>query len=97
MSKLVQIPKIQLYPPIDVQKKKGPIIAFNIEGLHPFDIAKLLSTKGICIRAGHHCTQPILNKFKIKSLNRISLYYYNTREEIDFFYKSILEIIKILS
>jgi len=97
MSKLVQIPKLQLYPPIDVQKNKGPIIAFDIEGVHPFDIAKLLSTKGICIRAGHHCAQPVLNKFKIKSINRISLYYYNTREEIDFFYKSILEVIKLLN
>ena len=61
------------------------------------DLAKLLDTENICIRSGHHCAQPILNKYNLTSLNRISLYYYNTREEIDFFYKSILEIIKILS
>ena len=79
------------------QKNKGPIIAFDIKGIHPFDLAKLLSTKGICIRSGHHCTQPLLKKFNIKSLKRISIYYYNTKEEIDFFYKSILKVIKVLN
>lgn len=97
LEKLIQIPNITLYPSVEFQKNKGPIIAFDIKGIHPFDLAKLLSTKGICIRSGHHCTQPLLKKFNIKSLNRISLYYYNTKEEIDFFYKSILKVIKVLN
>ena len=62
-----------------------------------FDISKLLATKGICIRSGHHCAQPILNKYKITSINRVSLYYYNTEEEIDYFYDSLLKILKILT
>ena len=97
IGKLITIPNIQIYPLVEYHNKsKGPIIAFKIKDVHPFDLAKLLGTKGICIRAGHHCTQPILKKFNVTSLNRVSLYYYNTKEEIDLFYKSILDIIKIL-
>ena len=97
LGKLIRVPNIQIYPHIGDKKQNGPIIAFNIKGAHPYDVAKLLSTKNICIRAGHHCAQPILNKFNMKSINRVSLHYYNTKEEIDFFYKSILEVIKILN
>ena len=94
LDELSEIPKIKLY---QKSKKNGPIIAFNIKGIHAYDIAKLLDTFGICIRAGHHCAQPILNKYKQTSINRISLYFYNTKEEIDRFYDSLLKVIKILS
>ena len=97
LGKLVQLPGIELYPELDNQVDKGPIIAFNIKNIHSFDISKLLSTKGICIRSGHHCALPTLNKYGINSINRISLYYYNTKNEIDYFYDTIKEVIKILN
>jgi cysteine desulfurase/selenocysteine lyase len=75
----------------------GPVISFSINNIHAYDIAKLLDTFGICLRAGHHCAQPILNKYNLTSINRISLYFYNTKEEIDKFYESLLKVIKILS
>jgi len=74
----------------------GPIISFNIEGCHPYDIAKLLDGKDICIRAGHHCAQLLMNSLKTNYTNRISLFAYNSKEEIDFFINHLEKIIKIL-
>jgi cysteine desulfurase/selenocysteine lyase len=91
---LKAIPGIELY---SYNKNNGPVISFSIRKMHAYDIAKLLDTSKICVRAGHHCAQPILNKFNLDSINRISLYYYNTSEEIDLLKKSLLKIIKILS
>lgn len=91
---LKSIPGIKLY---SYSKNSGPVISFTIKNLHAYDIAKLLDTSKICIRSGHHCAQPILNKFNLESINRISLYYYNTKLEIDLLNKSLLKVIKVLS
>ena len=64
-SKLIQIPEVNFFPSRDISENSGPIITFNIKKIHAFDISELLSAKGICIRSGHHCAQPILNKFDI--------------------------------
>ena len=82
-EKLHSIPNITLYP--DNKIKTGPVVSFTINNMHAYDIAKLLDTFGICIRAGHHCAQPILHRYKLTSINRISLYFYNTKEEINKF------------
>ncbi len=74
----------------------GPIVSFNINGCHPYDIAKLLDGKDICIRAGHHCAQLLMQSLNINYTNRISLFTYNTKEEIDFFINHLKKIIKIL-
>ena len=95
IEKLNSIPEITLYP--DSMISRGPVISFSINKIHAYDIAKLLDTFGICIRAGHHCAQPILNKYNITSLNRISIYFYNTKKEIDIFHESLLKVIKVLS
>ena len=95
IEKLNSIPEIALYP--DSMISRGPVISFSINKIHAYDIAKLLDTFGICIRAGHHCAQPILNKYNITSLNRISIYFYNTKKEIDIFHESLLKVIKVLS
>jgi len=94
IENLQSIPEITLY---SYNKNNGPVISFSINGIHAYDVAKLLDTSRICIRAGHHCAQPILNKFNLESINRVSLYYYNTSEEIDLLRKNLLKTIKILS
>ena len=95
IQKLKSIPEVKLYP--NQFKYNGPVVSFSIDKLHAYDIAKLLDTFNICIRAGHHCAQPILNKYEVNSLNRVSLYFYNTEKEVDFFHDSLLKVIKILS
>ena len=77
-------------------KQSGPVVTFNIKGCHPFDISKLLDTYNIAIRGGHHCAQILMKKLKIQYSNRISLYAYNTIDEIDFFIIALKKIIKII-
>ena len=74
----------------------GPIISFNIKDCHPYDIAKLLDKYNICIRAGHHCGQILMKKLKVNYTNRVSLYYYNSKEEIDLFANHLNQVIDIL-
>ena len=62
---------------------RGAVIPFNVKKIHPHDLAKFLDTDGICIRAGHHCAQPIMNKLKITATARASFYIYNTRNDIE--------------
>ena len=94
VEKLFTIENIKIYP--TNSDNNGPVVSFSIKGIHDYDLTKLLDTYGICIRSGHHCAQPILNKYNIKSLSRISLYFYNTIEEVDYFYDKLKEVIKIL-
>ena len=62
---------------------RGAVIPFNVKNVHPHDLAKFLDTDGICIRAGHHCTQPIMNRLGINATARASFYIYNTKNDIE--------------
>ena len=79
-EKLQNIPGINIY---GMAKDKGAVISFNLENIHPHDVAHILDTYGIAIRAGHHCAQPIMKKINVAATNRASFYLYNTLEEID--------------
>jgi cysteine desulfurase/selenocysteine lyase len=78
------------------QNKSGPIVSFNIDGCHPYDIAKLLDNYGICIRSGHHCAQLLMKNLKINYANRISLHIYNTTDEIDYFTENLNKVVRLL-
>jgi len=75
----------------------GPIVSFNIKNCPPYDVAKLLNTFGICIRAGHHCGQLLMKSLNINYTNRVSLYIYNDKQEIDYFIEKLNIVIKILT
>ena len=79
-SELLKIEGVRIY---GTSKNKFAIIAFNLEGLHPYDIGMIVDKMGIAIRTGHHCAQPIMERFNIPGTVRISLAVYNTKEEID--------------
>ncbi len=75
-------------------KNRIGVFSFTIEKLHYYDLGLLLDAKGIAIRTGHHCTQPIMDKFKLEGTARISLAIYNSIEEIDYFIDSLNNIIR---
>ena len=79
-EKLQNIPGLSIY---GMAKEKGAVISFNIDNIHPHDVAHILDTSGIAIRAGHHCAQPIMKRLKVPATNRASFYIYNTVSEID--------------
>ncbi|MEA5508232.1 SufS family cysteine desulfurase [Crocosphaera sp. UHCC 0190] len=94
-KKLEQIPKIRIYGPKPTEEGKGraALAAFNIEGIHGSDLSTILDHEGIAIRSGHHCTQPLHRLFNASGSCRVSLYFYNTREEIDAFIVALQETI----
>lgn len=76
---------------------RGAVIPFNIQNVHSHDLAKFLDTDKICIRAGHHCAQPIMNVLGISASARASFYLYNDARDIDKLVKSIVKTAKILA
>ncbi|MCT0448720.1 cysteine desulfurase [Lactococcus lactis] len=82
MPKLQEIDGLKIYGPKD-NVKRGGLIAFNIEGLHPHDVATALDMEGVAVRAGHHCAQPLLNYLETPATARASFYLYNTKADCD--------------
>jgi cysteine desulfurase/selenocysteine lyase len=93
-EEVLKIKGLKIY---GIAENKSAIISFNINGLHPYDIGMIVDKMGIAIRTGHHCTQPIMERFNIPGTARISLAVYNTKEEIDICIKAIKKAKMMLS
>jgi cysteine desulfurase/selenocysteine lyase len=72
----------KIYGPPDAQERGG-VISFNLPDVHPHDLATIVDQEGVCIRAGHHCAQPLMRKLGVAATARASFYVYNTKEEVD--------------
>jgi cysteine desulfurase / selenocysteine lyase len=81
LGRLAEVPGITLYGP--PAERRAGIVSFNIEGIHPHDVAQILDMQGVAIRAGHHCCQPLMQKLGVAATNRASFYLYTVQEEID--------------
>jgi cysteine desulfurase / selenocysteine lyase len=82
LEQLAEIPQLTLYGPHDPRERSG-VISFNLADIHPHDLASILDGQGIAIRAGHHCTQPLMRALGVGSTARASFYLYNTRGDVD--------------
>jgi len=87
--------RLKLYGPESV-KDRTATFSFNLPGLHAHDLASLLDERGIAIRSGHHCAQPLLARLGTKAAARASLYLYNTEEEIDYFFTRLSQVAKLV-
>jgi cysteine desulfurase/selenocysteine lyase len=90
LEKLEEVPGLKLFGPS--ADKKGGVAAFTFDGIHPHDIAQILDRDGIAIRAGHHCAQPLHEKFGIPATSRASFYLYNTKDEVDMLVNGIYKV-----
>jgi cysteine desulfurase/selenocysteine lyase len=81
LERLEEVPGVTLFGPS--AQHKGGVAAFTFDGVHPHDVAQILDRDGIAVRAGHHCAQPLHEKFGITATSRASFYLYNTKEEVD--------------
>jgi cysteine desulfurase / selenocysteine lyase len=81
LGRLSEIPGITLYGP--PAERRAGIVSFNLEGIHPHDVAQILDMQGVAIRAGHHCCQPLMQKLGVAATNRASFYLYTLPEEVD--------------
>ena len=78
-------------------KEKTSVLSFLLDNVHPFDVGTLLDQMGIAIRTGHHCTQPLMDFYKIPGTARASFAFYNSKEEVDYLISSLKKTIKLLS
>ena len=92
-KELLKINELKIYG----TSKKTSVISFNVGSIHPYDIGSILDKLGIAVRTGHHCAQPIMDFYKIPGTIRASFAFYNTKEEIDIFVKSLKRAILMLS
>ncbi len=91
-KEMQEIDGIEIFGP---EKNKLGIISFNVKGVHPHDVSSVLDRKGIAIRSGNHCAQPLMEELGIKGTARASFYLYNTKEDADKFIEGIKEVKKI--
>ncbi|WP_035765445.1 aminotransferase class V-fold PLP-dependent enzyme [Butyrivibrio sp. NC2002] len=88
MEGMKKLPYIKIYGSNDPEKHSG-IVTFTMDGVHPHDISSVLNDDHVCIRAGHHCAQPLMQFIGAGSTARASVYFYNTEEEVDRFLKHL--------
>jgi len=92
--RLKSIPNLKIY---GEAKNKTSVISFNIGELHSYDLGTILDKYGIAVRTGQHCAQPVMDFFGISGTVRASFSFYNTKEEIDYFYESLKKAVAMLS
>jgi cysteine desulfurase / selenocysteine lyase len=94
LDQLGEIPGVMLYGP--PPERRAGIVSFNLEGVHPHDVAQVLDMDGVAIRAGHHCCQPLMAKLGVAATNRASFYLYTVPEEIDRLAEGVRKAKKLL-
>ena len=95
MEGMSKLPYIKIYGSKDPKKHCG-IVTFTIDGVHPHDISSVLNDDHVCIRAGHHCAQPLMQFIGAGSTARASLYFYNTEEEVKIFLEKLAKVREVM-
>jgi cysteine desulfurase/selenocysteine lyase len=75
--------------------QKASVLSFTMQGVHPHDIGTILDNRGVAVRSGHHCAQPVMERFGIPATTRASFAFYNTREEVDVFIDALNEVMEV--
>ena len=92
-KKIKKLPHVRV---IGEAKQKVGVLSFVIDGIHPFDIGQMLDARGIAVRTGHHCTEPLMNRFGIEGTVRASFSVYNTKQEVDQLTEGLDRVIKFM-
>ncbi len=90
---LAAVPGLRI---IGTAKEKAAVISFVLDGLHPHDVGTVLDQEGIAVRTGHHCAQPLMDRFQVPATTRASMAFYNTFEEVDALVKGIYKVKEFL-
>ncbi|MBE6081952.1 MULTISPECIES: cysteine desulfurase [Tissierellales] len=92
LDEMGKIPYVTVYGPLNMKDRAG-VISFNIKDVHPHDVATIVdSNYGVALRSGHHCAQPLMTYLNLNATCRISFYFYNTKEDVDIFIRSIKDV-----
>jgi cysteine desulfurase/selenocysteine lyase len=82
LERLGELGGVRIYGPASVSERGG-LVSFTMEGIHPHDIAEICNREAVCIRAGHHCAQPLMRRLGVPATARASVHVYNTKDDID--------------
>ena len=93
-DQLNRMPGVRL---IGTAEKKAAVLSFALDGVHPHDVGSLLNDDGVAIRTGHHCAQPVMQRFKVPATSRASFAFYNTMDEVDALVASIGRVQKLFA
>lgn len=91
LRRLADVPGVTIFGVPDAERRGG-VISFELEGVHPHDIGQVLDTKGVAIRTGHHCAQPVMLALNVPATARASFYIYNTTDEVDLLASGLEEV-----
>jgi len=94
IEKLSPISGVTLYGPKDLEQRSG-VVSFTLAGIHPHDIATILDQNGVCVRAGHHCAQPLMRRMRVPATARASVFVYSTRADIEALVKGVKRVIEV--
>lgn len=94
LGKMEKIKGLTVYCPKNIKERSG-VISFNVNGIHPHDVAQIMSDRNICVRAGHHCTMPLHERLGIQGSVRASFYLYNDKKDVDKLIEGIKRVKKI--
>jgi cysteine desulfurase/selenocysteine lyase len=82
LERLSGVPGLAIQGPLDAAQR-GALVSFTLEGVHPHDVAEILGAQGVCVRAGHHCAQPLMKRYGVGATSRASFGVHNTRDDVD--------------
>jgi cysteine desulfurase/selenocysteine lyase len=94
LDEMKKVPGITLYGTKEPEKRGG-VVSFNFNDVHPHDVGTIIDKEGVAIRSGHHCAQVLMEKLNVAATNRASFYIYNTKEEIDVLISSLQHVAKV--
>ena len=93
IEKLREIPGLKIFGPLE--GVRGSAVSFTLDYVHPHDVADILGSRGVCVRAGHHCAMPLHERFHVPATTRASLYIYNNEEDITRLCEALLYVYKL--
>ncbi|MBE3597648.1 MAG: cysteine desulfurase [Limnochordaceae bacterium] len=93
VRRLQELRNVRIYGPLD--DRRGGLVAFNVDGVHPHDVATILDHEGVAVRAGHHCAQPLMRWLDVPATVRASFYVYNTEADIDALVEALLAVERV--
>ncbi|MCW0217501.1 MAG: aminotransferase class V-fold PLP-dependent enzyme, partial [Prosthecobacter sp.] len=93
-ERMSALPGIRILGP---EKPRGSLVAFALACAHPHDLVEFANTYGLALRGGHHCTQPLMKRFKVPGTSRASFYFYNTQSEVDRMMDILHQAVKFFS
>jgi cysteine desulfurase / selenocysteine lyase len=96
IERLSAVPGITLHGPLD-PSERGALVSFALDGIHPHDVAEILGRQGVCVRAGHHCAQPLMRRLGVGATSRASFAVHNTHDDVDTLMAGLAEVQRIFA